>query len=286
MRRASSTRRPRADTESERHDRWLVSYADFITLMFALFVVMYAMSSVNTGKYRVLSETLGAIFADPTPVHGAAAAGAVPGGGPIDSAGSPAMALEAAALDATPLPAGTPFDAERVAARVDDALQQVLAPGQGRVRRVEDRVEIELDAEMLFDPASARVAEAARPVVREVAAALRALPAAIRVEGFTDDRPIASARFPSNWELSAARAASVVRLLAELGVDPARMAAIGYAQHRPVADNATAEGRARNRRVVIVVAGETESAQSQPEGRAAHGLLRIDRLPQRQGPQL
>jgi chemotaxis protein MotB len=301
-------RRSHLDQEPDRQDRWLVSYADFITLMFALFVVMYSVSSVNAGKYRVLSDTLGAVFAEATGTPPRAPGELLPaieatGNRPIAivAPGTPTqtlIALESASLEpAVPVdaPAGDnatgvarALDLAGIADRVQGRLQTSIAPEHAKVRKVLGRIEIEFDSAVLFDVGSARIAEAALPAVAAVAEELRATRAPIRVEGFTDDRPIASTQFPSNWELSAARAASLVHLFSEMKIDPARMAATGYGQYQPIADNGTPEGRSRNRRVVVVVGGAQVPAAGAGEGQAeAEGTLqRIDEFPQPEGPEL
>ncbi|MGE0386516.1 MAG: flagellar motor protein MotB [Gammaproteobacteria bacterium] len=296
--------------EDQRHDRWLVSYADFITLMFALFVVMYSVSSVNAGKYRVLSDTLGEVFAE--------AAGAPPrsvgvlnpsveagGNRPVSvitpAANAPTLsALEQAGAETAPLkdilgkggdgagdqPRTSKEAAARIADRVGDRLGATLAPEDSKVKAVDGHVEIELDSSVIFGSGSARIGEAGVAALRAVAAELRPLNASVRVEGHTDDQPIATAQFASNWDLSAARAASVVRLFAEQGLVPEHLSAVGFGQYKPVADNADEAGRARNRRVLIVVSG----APARPgEAIAAPapgaGYIRIDRFPAKETPE-
>jgi len=281
----------------------MVSYADFITLMFALFVVMYSVSSVNAGKYRVLSDTFGAVFADGgpgvRPVPEAAVEGMFEPGGdrpfPILPEAPAALTdLEEAGLDAAPAPppapdagarAPEPVDPASLAERAGARLAAVLAPEDVRVRALGDRVEIELNSSMLFDSGSARVAREALAAMQALAEVLGPAPGGIRVEGFTDDRPIATEQFPSNWELSAARAASVSHLLARLGIEPQRLAATGYAQYRPVADNGSSAGRERNRRVVIVAMagdGAVDASGATTGGK----LLRVEGFPRRAGPVL
>ncbi len=246
--------RRRAEEEHENHERWLVSYADFITLLFAFFVVMYAISSVNEGKYRVLSDALEAAFRAPARSME-----------PIQVGRLARIALEPDALLALPpLPAagldGEPGGGElagdarqRLARRVSRALRPLLDRGLVRVANRPDGVHIEIDAAVLFPSGSARLSPEAMPVLERLGALLKDLPNPVRVEGHTDNVPIRNAVYPSNWELSAARAASVVRLFERLGLDPRRLMAVGYGEHHPVADNATPAGRRRNRRVVVVV---------------------------------
>jgi chemotaxis protein MotB len=114
-------------------------------------------------------------------------------------------------------------------------------------------VTVEIGASVLFAPGQAALQQGSRPALQAVAAALAQGGYQIRVEGYTDDTPIATVQFPSNWELSAARASSVVRQLAQDGVDPRSLAAVGYGEYRPLEPNTSAESRARNRRVSISV---------------------------------
>jgi len=260
-------RRQRALEEPAHQDRWLVSYADFITLMFGLFVVMYSVSSVNDGKYRVLSDSLEQVFRSVD--AGIAPQGAglepgspafgvfEPGGAPIGEAGSAAALaqLEAAAGERAALAAATSPAARQA------ALAQLSRRDDVTVRELGDRIEVALDDALLFASGAARIRPAGLELLAEVAGAVAGAPA-LRVEGHTDDRPIANLRFGSNWELSAARAASVVEELAALGLPPERMAALGFGEFRPIADNGTAEGRASNRRVVIVAGADDPAFQN------------------------
>ncbi len=279
--------------EHENHERWLVSYADFITLLFAFFVVMYSISSVNEGKYRVLSDSMVAAFA------------------------APARSLEPVQvgnLMRSPMQSETPFDRkkpvielfhiplpehdireklnkklkedkekadreakEKAAAEKDreDAAAQALADsieksmadlvdaGLIKVRRDRRWIEVEIKSSVLFGSGSAELAAGSQPVLRKLAKKLAPLNTTIHVEGFTDNIPIDNFEFRSNWELSAARAASVVHLFTRLGVNPERMAAIGYGEYRPIASNDTPQGRSKNRRVVLVILSGVDPRISQ-----------------------
>jgi chemotaxis protein MotB len=232
---------------SDNHERWLVSYADFITLLFAFFVVMYAISSVNEGKYRVLGDSIGSAFRLGGPgVPGSSQLAAIrPGAKPLGQPGDPALARQRAA-------------------EMDRRLETALAPlaGQVRLQRHPRGVTVEIGAGALFAPGQASLREESRGVLAALAGALKDGDQPIEVEGHTDNAPISTPQFPSNWELSAARAGSVVRVLAEHGVAPARLAAIGYGEFRPVAANATDEGRARNRRVSVTVVEQVTRVES------------------------
>ena len=249
--------RRKRQPEHENHERWLVSYADFITLLFAFFVVMYSISSVNEGKYRVLSDTLTDAFMTsaqslepiqvgeevrtPDPVAGEYAA-PDPGQGVTETPEPPpqAPAVESASLS-------------QIASRLQQAMRQFIDKDLVKVTRTDRGVEVEMNSRMLFRSGSAHLATNVLKPLRRVARILRSLPNEIRVEGHTDNVPIATRVFPSNWELSAARAASVVQFLARLGVSPDRLAAIGYGEFRPKADNSSESGRRANRRVSIII---------------------------------
>jgi len=255
-------RRRRPQEEHENHERWLVSYADFITLLFAFFVVMYAISSVNEGKYRVLSETLNTVFTvtarsdEPIQV----------GEPPLDVRAlpdSPVPPQETVAVgdvETEASPKAKPGDgqhddgaATRIADEIAISLQEYVDSDLLKVTQVGNRIEIEMKAKMLFSSGEARLSHAALRALRAVSKTLVRMPSHLQIEGHTDNVPISTAAFPSNWELSAARAASVVHFLARSGIEPWRMAAVGLGEHRPIAENTDEQGRVANRRVTIVV---------------------------------
>ncbi len=230
------------DGPGEHHERWLISYADFITLLFAFFVVMYAISIVNEGKYAVLSEALG------------------------DAFGGRAVAPQAHTSVEPVLPLSHIVNRKRQeAARRERERMQVLAndltatlmplvkSGQVRVTQNARGIAIELNASVLFAQGEATLQPDAREVLGQVAGLLKDDPHRIEVEGHTDDLPITNAQFASNWELSAVRAASVVRLFIESGVRDARLSAIGHGATRPVAPNDGPANQARNRRVAVMI---------------------------------
>ncbi|WP_369601762.1 flagellar motor protein MotD [Hahella sp. SMD15-11] len=249
-------RRRRMQEEPENHERWLVSYADFITLLFAFFVVMYSVSSVNEGKYKVLSETLEGVFQatqksmKPVQVGQTSAA-------PEQS--------EVPVVEPFPTPdtGGDAQDARRRLKAMADQfyaqMEALISDGLISLNESDDWLEITLQNKVLFGSGDAIPRDEAFPLIDRVAAILKPYPNAILVEGFTDNQPIRSRFYPSNWELSAARAAAVVRLLVLDGIDPQRLAAVGYGEQHPVARNDTPEGRQRNRRVVLLVSKANSS---------------------------
>lgn len=230
--------------QSDNHERWLVSYADFITLLFAFFVVMYAMSSVNDGKYRVLSNSLGYAFGN---------IAAIPDRPPID-------AQPPAQLKSQQIAARKNASQRRQQLRMRDMagdIMKVLAPlvkdGRVRVTQSSRGITVEINASVLFAPGQAMLADNSSHTLRAIAQVVKDHEHEIQVEGHTDNVPIRTVNFPSNWELSTARASSVVRLFIDSGVDARRLTALGYGENRPVESNDMPGGRARNRRVTVTV---------------------------------
>ena len=263
--------RRRHTEEHENHERWLVSYADFITLLFAFFVVMYSISSINEGKYKVISQALLGVFNDPE-----RSMKPIPIGDERPLSVKPAEPLikDSEQTDAG-LAQSNADPLKTISDDVRDAFGDLIKSDQMTVRGNELWIEITLNSSLLFPSGDAMPADAAFGIVEKVARILAPYQNPIHVEGFTDNVPIHNAQYPTNWELSTARAASIVRLLAQDGVAPSRLAAVGYGEFQPVADNASAEGRARNRRVVLVISRNLEvrrsvsgvgSAKAQPDG--------------------
>lgn len=245
--------RRRHQEEHENHERWLVSYADFITLLFAFFVVMYSISSINEGKYRILSDSLEGVFNQPD-----RSIKPIPVGEERPRTTEPDISTiaESARSETAPDPL------QDIAKSMREAFGDMIMKDQMTVRGNELWIEIELNSSLLFTSGDALPTDMAFEIIEKVAKILAPYDNPIHIEGFTDNLPINTAQFPSNWELSTARAASIVRMLAMDGVSPGRLAAVGYGEFQPVADNALAEGRARNRRVVLVVSRNLEVRRS------------------------
>lgn len=248
--------RKKYEEESDNHDRWLVSYADFITLLFAFFVVMYALSSVNEGKYRVLSDSLLNAFG-----RGQTA--------PIQGEPQPAPGGLPRALPTRPRTSEAVRREKEQLTGMARSLQQVMAPlvqqGKVRVTQTARGVNVEINASVLFAPGDARLSGDSIQALRAVAEVLRDDDHAIQVEGHTDSVPIRNAQFPSNWELSAVRASSVVRLFIDSGIAEKRLTAVGHGPTQPVGPNDTVEGRMRNRRVsVMILSNIPENATEVP----------------------
>jgi chemotaxis protein MotB len=248
-------RRKKRTEEHENHERWLVSYADFITLLFAFFVVMYAISSVNEGKYRVLSDSIASAFRN-IPGDAAGAMVQINPNAPTPVA-IPFRRPQPANIKADPVREQNRELLRHKAKEITDVLAPLVQQGHVRVTEGAQGITVEINASVLFDSGEARLQLPALRVLTAVGQILATTDFPIIVEGHTDNAPINTPLFPSNWELSGARAASVVRLFVETGVDPRRLTATGYAEQRPVADNATDEGRQRNRRVAIIMESRT-----------------------------
>jgi chemotaxis protein MotB len=261
--------------EHANHEAWAIPYGDLITLLLAFFVVMYAMSSVNEGKYRVLSDSLVAAFQgapktmEPIQVGekqlgpGAELAISITRQPMIET--EPRRAIAPIAMAQTTMPSDPAAQSEElagVANEVEQSMSDLIDRELVTVRRHGNWVEVEIKTDILFPSGVATLSPAAEQVLQQLAETLKPFPNAIRVEGHTDNRPISTSAFPSNWELSAARAASVVHLFTRAGMDPARLAVIGLGENRPSQSNSTAQGRNANRRVVLVIL----SGSNRPEG--------------------
>lgn len=275
------TRRKRHE-EHTNHEAWAIPYGDLVTLLMALFVVLYAISVVDSGKYRVLSNSLVEAFGARIPVA------------PIQ-VGDPTLALEALSdevlrslapvqqgalsnstsgqtldpLSPTDLAIESSLDAvaaqdrssilseiSEMSKEMESALEPLIQEGNIQVKRKPYWLEITINTNLLFTSGSATLEPSARPALAEVAKLLVKRDARIHVEGHTDNLPIRNSIYPSNWELSSGRAATVVNLFAQNGVDPKRMVAIGYAEFQPLTGNETEAGRAQNRRVTVIVLPE------------------------------
>lgn len=283
--------RKRRHEEHANHEAWAIPYGDLITLLLAFFVVMYAISSVNDGKYRILSDSLSAAFRggprSMQPIEvGARRTSPEPGGQALlvtegMRAGQARSQLEAIAVPSAGVPGEEPTAEElarlkqaanaaaarraqldRIAGDVEQAMASLIMQDQVIVRRHDDWVEVEIRTDILFGSGSASLATAATTAIAQLGDALRNNRNPIRVEGHTDNVPIRTSAFASNWELSAARAASVVRILVDRGIDPSRLAVLGLGEFRPAQPNDTTSGRGANRRVLLVILGDDQA----PEG--------------------
>src|SRR5450830_1774670 len=259
-------RKPHED-EHENHERWLVSYADFITLLFAFFVVMYSISSVNQGKYKQLTSALGSAFSgDVSPRIGPQASN-----GDISPRSNSRYSSIIQPLKLNQLHSDKQRrERENMAAlanKLANSLSGLINDGKVRVVQNNRGIRIDIHDTLLFTPGSAELSPAAKQPLGEIANFLKESTNQIQVEGHTDNVPIHTDQFFSNWELSAMRATALVRLFTESNIAESRLSAAGYGSAQPIADNATPEGRAKNRRVSIMIlysdANESSSDNSE-----------------------
>ncbi len=291
--------------EHANHEAWAIPYADLMTLLLAFFVVMYAISTLNEGKYRVMADALtaafggaprtinpvqvgnhqlqGADFDRPSPIKSGAKQG------PSAPSPSPNVTLLAAMASQMnlPLDAKGLQSAQGELKRIADDLERALAPLIDEklvtIKRSTLWLEVQINSDILFATGSATLDPQAQETVGKLGAVLAGVPNSVRVEGYTDDRPIRTAQFPSNWELSSSRAASVVHLFVRDGIPPERLAMIGYGEFRPIADNATLEGRNANRRVLLIIlaspGGPAPELHAQQEAVAPPSVISLPPLP-------
>jgi chemotaxis protein MotB len=229
------------------HERWLVSYADFITLLFGFFVVMYAFAKADQKKQVQVTAAIDAAFR---------------------SMGLPMVPVSSTATQQTPnavmnddvlTPALVKMDFQRIQRELNSELAGQLKAHTVSIEMGRDGLIISLREAGFFASGSAIPKPEALPVLRQIAESLGRTPYDLRIEGHTDNVPIHNSQFDSNWELSTARATSIARLFLYLkAIPPDRLSAAGYAEFHPFATNDTAEGRALNRRVDIVVLPRTK----------------------------
>jgi chemotaxis protein MotB len=259
------------DEEHANHEAWVIPYADMLTLLMGLFLVLWSMSTTDLEKLQALRESLAESFGVSSP-SGDAASSVIEGGagGVLDSAAAPDLGVE---RRADPVQVDRAFDAldreeahraaveaasselDSVESMIEQAASAAGVSSSIGLRREERGLVVTVVTdEVLFAPGSADLAPGGRTVLDALVPALRRFDNPLAIEGHTDDRPISTSRFPSNWELSTARATSVLRYLVEAhGFAGVRLTAAGYGAERPIGDNATDAGRAANRRVELVV---------------------------------
>lgn len=240
-------RRRKTANGAVHHDRWLVSYADFVTLLFAFFVVMYALAATNEIKYQAASQSLESAFLEKK---------------------RQVIILEEALSERVDRVSPIQLDEEWVAdsrqlqqasEQLTQLLKEQISDNLVTVNKGKSWIELQMNSELLFLSGSAELAAESLPVLKKIAEVLKPLPNQINIEGHTDNLPIGTSKFPSNWELSSARATTVVRDLIKNGIGPPRLSAIGYGEFHPVADNRTEEGRFKNRRVGVLIISQDYS---------------------------
>lgn len=251
-------------------DRWMVSYADFITLLFAFFVVMYAFAKADQKKQMQVSEAIDSGFSSlgvshdttPKPAEGAS---------PAQTATSMNIVMGENVLS----PAKVKYDLEHVRRELEQKLSNQISTHAVSIQMGRDGLVISLREAGFFSSGSATPKPESLPALRQIAASLGHTPYDLRIEGHTDNIPIHTAEFDSNWELSSARATRIARFFIDLkAISPERISAAGYAEFHPVAVNDTADGRAENRRVDLVVLPRTRINFSAPESAQPAGAWR------------
>lgn len=239
-------RKTRHTPEHDKHERWMVSYADFITLLFAFFVVMYGVSSINEGKYRQASGSISRAFLNMEE----------------PKTDDPQQTSQHVTLQnltkrkiAKELQARKKLQEklEEVERGLNTAMAPLVQTGKVKIMRTDKGITVEINANALFDSGSAVLWADAKRTLWAVADQLEQQPFRITVEGHTDDQPINTREFSSNWDLSVLRATSVVHLFRDRGIDEPRLVAIGYAATRPLHPNDTEEHRNANRRVALLI---------------------------------
>ncbi|HLV66900.1 MAG TPA: flagellar motor protein MotB [Polyangiaceae bacterium] len=243
--------RRRKQDQHANHERWLISYADFITLLFAFFVVMFAVSQVDTNKMGRFAESVRAasrwqLFEDP------ATAPVSPINERMTHDNERIVSQE------------TQLTGRELVVRIREILQEGIVSGRMSVVEGPEGVIVRLHDAAYFDSGSAVLKTERLADLEAVAKLILEVPNPVRIEGHTDPRPIQNAVYPSNWELSAGRAASMLRYLSSAGVPESRLSIVGYADRRPVASNESDEGRRKNRRVDVVLLRDAGAPSKRP----------------------
>ncbi|SEK48152.1 chemotaxis protein MotB [Colwellia chukchiensis] len=259
--------RLRARRHSVEHDnveRWLVSYADYMTLLFALFVVLYAMAMVDEAPFETATESIGRVFQanekavknrghgdDILPVNSAKTNKRLFGDGILAEAGPELVAGAVTLSNVSHAQVGTTLTS--LEKELHSALYDLVESGYAQLQVDGDWLEIELNSALLFPSGSSSATNAAKDILAAISEVIGDASNYIRIRGYTDNQAIDTEIYSSNWELSVFRATAILRVLETLNINPARMAIEGYGQYYPSADNNTDTGRAKNRRVVIAL---------------------------------
>ncbi len=255
--------RKRVEEDQDNHDRWLVSYADFITLLFAFFVVMYSISSVEIGKYKQLTNSIGTAFSG----NGSSGVNQT---STEKGLGARGVTETKTSSIIKPLPLSHLYSEKmrrerdsmaKTGAEVSNKLAPMIAEGKIQVIQTSRGIRIDIQDNLLFSAGSADLSTAANAIISEIVPLIKDNQRKIQVEGHTDNTPIHNTTFFSNWELSAVRASSVVRLLSTLGISEQRLSATGLGASQPISENETESGRAKNRRVSIIITYEVPTQE-------------------------
>lgn len=257
-------RKKRHIVEHDNVHRWLVSYADYMTLLFALFVVLYAMAMVNEKPFETITESVGKVFQatqekpknrghgdDILDVNTSKTNKRLFGNGILEEAGPELLEGEQTLSNISDSQVGSNLTSLEDELHV--ALYELIESGYAQLQVDGDWLEIELNSGLLFPSGSSSATNSASNILKVIYDVIGKATNFVRVRGYTDNQVIQTEIFSSNWELSVFRATSILRLLEDLGMNPARMAIEGYGQYYPTAENTTAQGRAQNRKVVVAI---------------------------------
>jgi chemotaxis protein MotB len=256
---------PRVHRSRVTHDRWLVSYADFITLLFAFFVVLYAFAKTDPKKQSDVSDAIDGAFRSMGVFSGS-------GQATRKTASGDAVAVNAVMNEDALSPEKVRDDLEHMQHELEKKLAGQIARHAVSLQMGRDGLVISLREAGFFDSGSATPHLETLDTLREIAASVDQTPYDMRVEGHTDNVPIHNEEFDSNWELSAARATRIARMMLQLqAISPERLSAAGYGEFHPVDSNETPEGRARNRRVDLIVLPRTNINFAAPRPAAPSG---------------
>jgi chemotaxis protein MotB len=230
--------------EHESSERWLLTYADLITLLLGLFVILYAMSKVDAGKYAEIVAALGGVF-------GQGKTGMLQGNNGVMMQGVPRI----------------PTERERIAEELRSALKDAVKENLVSIVENERGLTVHLMEELLFESGRAELKESSLSTLDSLASVLKTLSNDLRVEGHTDNIPIHNSQFPSNWHLSVARALNTAfRLIDRYGLPPERVSVVGFSEYQPLVPNSTDSNRSRNRRVdIVVVINNSTAADTIPQ---------------------
>ena len=250
--------------EHDNVDRWLVSYADYMTLLFALFVVLYAMAMVNEKQFETITESLGRVFQanealpknkghgeDILPVNSSKTNKRLYGDGILEETGPELLEGKNELSNIQDSNIGSNLTS--LEKELHTALYDLVESGYAKLQIDGDWLEIELNSGLLFPSGSASPTNSAKVIMSAIYDVIGDVSNFVRIRGYTDNQPIDTEIFSSNWELSVARATAILTLLERMNMNPARMAIEGYGEYYPIADNNSADGRAKNRRVVIAI---------------------------------
>ncbi len=257
-------RKRRHLVEHDNVHRWLVSYADYMTLLFALFVVLYSMAMVNEKPFETITESIGRVFQanedkpknrghgdDILDVNTSKTNKRLYGNGILDVAGPELLDGEKTLSNVADSQVGTNLTS--LEKELHSALYDLIESGFAQLQIDGDWLEIELNSGLLFPSGSSSPTLSAKAILSVIYDVIGKASNFVRIRGYTDNQAINNEIFSSNWELSVYRATAILRLLEEMNMNPARMAIEGYGQYYPSADNSTRQGRAKNRRVVIAI---------------------------------